>query len=108
MIMHINICTDCALAHAGYSAHEIGYDYSTGYQPLAMFKPTDCDTFYANTSEAKRWILSSVGCWTTTDGYETSYCPGHFSDLSCQGCGNHLAGQRYCYTATRVSTRVEA
>lgn len=104
--MNIDICTDCVLAHAGYSAEEIGSDYD--YKPLSYFYPTYCDTFYAGSSDAKRWVLASNDCCTTTDGYEESYCPGHFSALSCQGCGSPLAGSRYCYTATRVSARVEA
>lgn len=104
--MNIDICTDCVLAHVGYSEDEIGSHYD--YKPLSLFYPTYCDTFYVGSSEAKRWVLDSVDCCTTTDGYESGYCPGHFSAISCQGCGNNLAGLRFCYTATRVGARVEA
>ena len=106
--MFIEICGDCSLSNSGFSATEIGYDYSTEFQPLAMFNPTDCDTFYAGSAESKRWILTPVDC--TGNDYDPMLaigCEGHFSSGSCQGCGDPRGGARFCYTATRVSTRVD-
>jgi len=107
--MFIEICGNCSLSNAGYSAHEIGYDFYAEYQPLAMFNPTDCDTFYTRSSEAKRWIITGVDCaGNDYDPLLSIGCEGHFSGASCDGCGDPLAGDRYCYTATRVGARVEA
>ena len=72
--MQIQICTDCHLAHHGYTPHQLGYTPEP--EPLLL-------------------VQDSITMWT--DDNEP-----HFSWNDCQGCGSRLGGDRYDYNCEFV------
>lgn len=41
--------------------------------------------------------MSMLYGWLISPDESDHICEGHFSRYSCDGCGTHLAGNRYCY-----------
>ena len=94
--MLLLICPDCEMFNDGYSKYEwFASDYSTEFPPLSLYS-----------NEATQWLLTAIPCRLSTEGHH--YCPGHFFTWPCQACGNPKSGKRFCYTALRIDTRVEA
>lgn len=73
------VCSDCLIASAGYSEHELGQAYSVEHPPLSMFA---CYDDYA---------------------IDLTDDEPHFSSHACDGCGETLAGDRYDATVTVLS-----
>jgi hypothetical protein len=77
MAVDVELCGDCVMAAAGYDERELGHPYSVACPPLAL--------------------LAGMDVSALTDGDRP--CEGHFSPRPCDGCGEPLAGTRFCYSA---------
>lgn len=85
--MFVEICADCIMANAGNDERELGRPYSTEYVPMSLLPMSD-------------WFIVTP-CACDDHSNDEPVCEGHFSNASCDGCGETLAGSRFCYSATR-------
>jgi len=83
--LDVKLCGDCVLAAAGYDEHELGHPFSAEYPPLGL--------------------LAGMDVSALADGDRP--CEGHFSPRACEGCGEPLAGTRFCYSAQAPVVHVD-
>lgn len=78
-VYRIALCRDCVYTDAnGWDERETGHPLPEP-APLSMLN-----------------VLEPVLLGSGWDGHE---CEGFYSTSPCDGCGDRLAGTRYCYTA---------
>lgn len=83
----IDICATCVAADAN-GTDDLGDDQWLGFFP-----------FWTE----ERWLWSDVNCGG--DDVDDLRCEGHFvrPGTPCDGCGDTLGGERYCYVAVRLA-----
>jgi hypothetical protein len=83
--LDVELCGDCVMAAAGYDEHELGHPFSAEYPPLGL--------------------LAGMDVSALADGDRPR--EGHFSPRPCEGCGEPLAGTRFCYSAQAPVVHVD-
>jgi hypothetical protein len=86
--MFVEICSDCVMDNAGYDEAELGRSYSTEYRPMSLL-PMSSGYIVTVTDCGGLRVLDNA-------------CEGHFSNQRCDGCGEPLAGSRFCHSAFQM------